>query len=569
MLKRTIGLILVLPTIVSVVTAQDNHVSVELFSSPEYRVIEVGEDVDFLVEGVASAADDDLASEFISAVRRLAFPGSLADGFEVRHIDPPQISRRAGTSIYQFSKRFVLRFQGEGAFEIPILALSVGHKEFTTRPHLVRAYRSSEALAEAQRSVVPILADVSLGNRQVQRAGSAFLMADDMLVTAYHVIVGADRVHATLPNGRKISTRQAWAIDPIRDVAVLFVNPEHIRDAGLTPLDLADEFHRPVRNDAHGVVFTTGWREGLQVLSAGMRYQSLEFPGSDVLRVSANGVRPGDSGGPLLNSEGEVLGVVSSGRSWTSDPDVLSAELCLAADPRRALAHFAAMDRPASLNTLLRDAAGSAPNADVLHVASLLTVSERFRENPQTGMERLRNAMNSAPDDASLQFLAGSVLQELGNRELASSAYQAALDGLTEYFPALYALGHLHYQEGDLNEAEALFLRTRQFAPYAPLGALGLARVYTARAQYQLAQDMVRDVLGYDASFAPALYLLGYGYIAMDQRQEAEAIAARLDHIDTGWADALRLQLNTPIIAPAALRPIPRVAVASNTSISR
>lgn len=569
MLKKTFGLALVALMFTSVSLAQESDFRLQLFSSPESRVVAVGDDFEVVVEGLAITESDSHADELITAFRSMAFPGSVNDAFEVRRADPPRAGRRARTNVYQLSKRFTLRPLSTGVLEIPELSVSVGGQNYSTQRQVIRTYTRSQALMEASNSVLPIVAELTVDRGKFRRAGSAFLIAEDALVTAYHVIVDADRIRISLPNGRTITTRKVWAIDPIRDVAILHINPDDVSRAGIEPLTLSDEFNRVPRNDGHGVVFTAGWRDDLQILSAGARFHSLRLSTGDVLRVSTNGVRPGDSGGALLNEHGDVLGVVSSGRGWTPDPDVLSAELCLAADPRRALADRAAMDEPVSLRSALRQAAGTAPNAEVLQVASLMTVSRRFREDPSTGFEIVRNAMSTAPNDASLQFLAGSVLQELGEDEMATSAYQAALNGLADYFPALYALGHIHYNRGELDRAEELFHQTRAFEPYDQLGSMGLARIYVARAQYDLAEAMLLDVLEHDAQYAPATFLLGYIYIAKGRTDESEALAIRLDHIDPGWADALRVQLRSPIIGPPTLQPVPRVSVATAVPISR
>ncbi len=42
-------------------------------------------------------------------------------------------------------------------------------------------------------------------------------------MTAYHVVVGAQRVRVTLPTGSEVTLGRAWALDPVRDVAVLQV----------------------------------------------------------------------------------------------------------------------------------------------------------------------------------------------------------------------------------------------------------------------------------------------------------------------------------------------------------
>jgi tetratricopeptide (TPR) repeat protein len=291
----------------------------------------------------------------------------------------------------------------------------------------------------------------------------------------------------------------------------------------------------------------------------------LQFESGDLLGVSSNAVRPGDSGGPLLNEEGEVIGVVSSGRSTNRERDVLREDLCLAADPRRALAVRIVRDEPVSLRDALREAARDAPNGEVLQAASMLMMRGQATRNAGDHLAQIAAAAQRAPNDAALQFLAGSVFQAVGDDERAEASYLAALNGLSDYFPALYALGHMYYQRGEYEEAEDLFERTRSFAPYARLGALGLARVYTARLHYTAAAEALAVVLDHNPAYAPALYLLGYGHLAQGRIQEAEAIAVRLDRIDSGWADALRIHISVPLLRPAAVRPLPRAEIPANS----
>ncbi|MDX1440659.1 MAG: S1C family serine protease, partial [Rubricoccaceae bacterium] len=208
MLHRTIGLILIALAVASVSVAQDGQFRMQLFSAPEVRVAAVGDDFQFVVEGVAVAEREADAQEMISAFRSLAFPGTEERGFSVVRADPPQISRRARTSIYQVEKRFTLRVADERVLEIPSLSLNVAGSSFTTRPQIVRGYQRSEALLHAARSVVPILAEGLFGSRDLRRAGSAFLIAEDAIVTSYHVIVDVSQVRVTLPNGREIVTKK-------------------------------------------------------------------------------------------------------------------------------------------------------------------------------------------------------------------------------------------------------------------------------------------------------------------------------------------------------------------------
>ena len=543
---------------------QEDPYRLVLFSTPDRAVAAVGETLTVTVEGLAVPETDEALEALVRAFNRLAFPAGTLRDFAVVRAEDPTARRRAGTRILELSRRFEVQPRRVGVLTIPALPVTLEDVVITTRPQDIRVYDDDPARADARRAVVPLVAETrSRGASRtttLRRIGSGFFIADDALVTAYHVVLGADRVRIQLPDGRRLTTGRVWAIDPVRDVAVLYVDPGPVRRAGVVPLTLAERFDADLLRDdeADRVTFTAGWPGGIQQHTIGWQHPSLRFGPADVLRVTANAVRPGDSGGPLLDAQGRVLGVVASGRSTQDDRDVLREDVCLATDPRRALADRLAQSAPRSLRRALQEAAREAPNATILQAASLLTARLRAEEVEQH-LGVITDAAQAAPDDVALQFLTGSVLQAYGEDERAALAYQAALTESAEYFPALYALGHVYYERGDLEEAERLFEQTRSFSPYARLGALGLARIYTAQLRYEQAAEALIEVLDRDPHYAPALYLLGYGLLARGRAEEAEALAVRLDRTAPAWADVLRLHLREELLRPAALAALPRI----------
>ena len=544
--------------------AQEDPYRLTLFSTPDRTVAAVGETITVTVEGLAAPETDEALEALVYAFTRLAFPAGTVRDFAVVRAEDPTARRRAGTRIIELSRRFEVQPRHAGVLTIPSLPVALDGARFATRPQDIRVYDDDPALADARRAVVPLVAESrrhgSSRGTNLRRIGSGFFIAEDALVTAYHVVLGADRVRLQLPDGRRVTTGRVWAIDPVRDVAVLHVDPEPVRRAGILPLTLAERFDADLLRDDEGdrVTFTAGWPGGVQQHTMGWQHPSLRFGPADVLRVTANAVRPGDSGGPLLDAEGHVLGVVASGRSTQDARDVLREDLCLATDPRRALANRLAEPAPRSLRHVLQEVAREAPNATVLQAASLLNARVRAEEVEQH-LGVITDAAQAAPDDVALQFLAGSVLQAYGEDERAALAYQAALAESAEYFPALYALGHVYYERGELEDAERLFEQTRSFSPYARLGALGLARVYTAQLRYEHAAEALVEVLDRDPHYAPALYLLGYGLLARGRVDEAEALAVRLDRTAPAWADVLRLHLSEELLRPTALAALPRI----------
>ncbi len=135
---------------------------------------------------------------------------------------------------------------------------------------------------------------------EVTATGSGFLVrADGMGLTNSHVVAGCGRLRV---NGRPASV---VADSEIIDLALI-----RLADSGgLTPAIFAD---RPAALNADVVVAGfpfTGILEGLNV-TRGAVSSAKGLAGDDFrIQISAP-VQPGNSGGPLLNAYGQVIGVV-------------------------------------------------------------------------------------------------------------------------------------------------------------------------------------------------------------------------------------------------------------------
>lgn len=529
----------------------------EVFTSLDRRAVEIGGLVELSVEVLAPMPSTAAADAWEAALGTATLPQNP----DVEVVRQWPVARRDGEGVVELQRRFVLRVLREGTLSIP--AMAVG--PLATRPQALRGFA---AWPEGEQSVMPIVAQGRSGRTTFRRTGTAWLAAPDALVTAYHVVVGANKVRVQLPSGRMISVRSVWSLDPERDIAVLHIDPsetEGLRALVIAPEDRAPEDGAPEDGapEASGdaVAFTAGWPLGTvpeadgfgrrQLRTAAALYSPIG-PGDRRVRVSGNAVRPGDSGGPLLDAQGRVLGVVVSGRSTSGELDLLREDLCLAADPIPALRQRRAEPQP--LARALRESARAEPTAQAYEAATALVGPVvRSIDAPQQ-RARLADALRQAPDDAALQFLAGSVFEALGDDIAAARAYRGAREA--GYFPATYALAH-HYLEIDPVRAEALFAEVRQSAPYAHLGAMGHARTLVTLGRWREAEAAALEVLDHDARFAPALYLLGVVRLAQGREAEARALARRLE-VRPAWAKSLRMLLRHEALRPTALRPLAR-----------
>ncbi len=142
--------------------------------------------------------------------------------------------------------------------------------------------------------------------------GSAVVVGDEQVVTNAHVIAGSDRIQVRGSGGR---TREAVlvAVDRATDVAVLRVPGLHAPAP-----DWASSAPRGMD------VYISGHPQGgqLTVRSARVRGRVTMADeagrGSRQVLVFAGNVEPGNSGGPLLDRDGTVVGLVFATSSVSS-----------------------------------------------------------------------------------------------------------------------------------------------------------------------------------------------------------------------------------------------------------
>src|SRR5271156_2075334 len=146
----------------------------------------------------------------------------------------------------------------------------------------------------------------------VEGAGSGFVIdTDGHILTNYHVVQGAETIEVTLGDQSRYKAKYIGA-DTRNDIALIQIDPKWRK---ITALPLGDSRNLLVGQRVLAIGNPFGFQSTLTtgvVSSLGRTVQTGENTFIDEAIQTDAAINRGNSGGPLLNSRGEVIGINSA-----------------------------------------------------------------------------------------------------------------------------------------------------------------------------------------------------------------------------------------------------------------
>lgn len=207
----------------------------------------------------------------------------------------------------------------------------------------------------AQNAVINSI-NSDLGSASVnpgQYGATGFLVSGNgYVVTNYHVVNNADSVHLLNSKGESFKAKTIY-IDPSTDIALLQITDDNFKKTKSIPYTFKSSM-----SELGEEVFTIGFPRDEAVYGQGYLSSRTGFSGDTVAYQISIPLNPGNSGGPLLDEKGNIIGIISgkqTGQDGASFAIKTKALLkCLDDIPQDSLDHALILNKRNTLSGMSR-----------------------------------------------------------------------------------------------------------------------------------------------------------------------------------------------------------------------
>jgi S1-C subfamily serine protease len=164
--------------------------------------------------------------------------------------------------------------------------------------------RDMENIKRSQSALIRNINKSASDNSQYSGTGFA-LSSAGYIVTNYHVVKDADSIYVQNNKGESFKVQTIY-VDPQFDIAIL-----QISDPAFKSLSALPYTFKKTDSDLGEDVYTIGYPKDDVVYGKGYLSSATGFGGDSTAYQISIPVNPGNSGGPLMDNKGNVIGIVS------------------------------------------------------------------------------------------------------------------------------------------------------------------------------------------------------------------------------------------------------------------
>lgn len=147
-----------------------------------------------------------------------------------------------------------------------------------------------------------------------KKTGSGVLISDNIIITNYHVVNDAAKVEAIININGVAETFDAKILstDKTNDLAIVYIKDEKYKSCGRVPFKILEK-----TADVGTSVFTMGfpmtsWLGEEMKVTDGIISSKSGFDGDIVTYQISVPIQPGNSGGPLFDKQGNLVGITNA-----------------------------------------------------------------------------------------------------------------------------------------------------------------------------------------------------------------------------------------------------------------
>jgi len=345
--------------------------------------------------------------------------------------------------------------------------------------------------------------------------GSGFIVSDDgIIVTNFHVVASAEGVDVKLKNGKSYPVTGIVDYDPIRDICVLKIDA---RNLDVIPLGSSDNLIQGQK------VLVIGAPLGLEYsVSDGLFSGTRDSFGQEVIQFTAP-ISPGNSGGPLLNMQGKVIGITTftnvGGQNLNFAVPIDEAEEYIYSYSSMSFKEFVT---------------GLSDKYSLYNLGCQLFMAG----NTELAVDYLFRAVELDPEFIDAYAALSEVFAVLGMYEQEFQILEKIISIDPNNAEAHLNLGALYGNLGMFNEAIAEFKKAIDLKPDDAMAHSNLAAVYQKSGYLDAAIAECKMAVSLDPSYSTGHQNLGWVYFQKGMIDEAVTETKKALSLDPNNADA-------------------------------